>query len=100
MTMPGLALFYGGLVRTKNMLSVLMQTTVIAALVIVVWVVYGYSLAFGGAHLAPTGAAWARLFLSGVTLDSMAATFTRGLRHSGIPLHRLPDDLRLHHRRR
>jgi Amt family ammonium transporter len=48
MILPGLALFYGGLVRVKNMLSVLMQCTLITALVMVIWVVYGYSFAFGG----------------------------------------------------
>src|SRR5690606_39634736 len=48
MTMPGLALFYGGLVRAKNALSVLMQCTMIAAVVMVVWVLWGYSFAFGG----------------------------------------------------
>ncbi|MEO7761656.1 MAG: ammonia channel protein, partial [Casimicrobiaceae bacterium] len=46
MTIPGLALFYGGLVRTKNMLSVLMQVFVIFALIIVLWSIYGYSIAF------------------------------------------------------
>jgi len=77
MILPGLALFYGGLVRTKNMLSVLMQTTMITALVMVVWVVYGYSFAFGGG----TSAYWGglgKLFLAGVTPDSMAATFSAG----------------------
>ena len=48
MLIPGLALFYGGLVRAKNMLSVLMQCTVIGATMMIVWVVYGYSFAFGG----------------------------------------------------
>lgn len=78
MILPGLALFYGGLVRTKNMLSVLMQCTMITALVMVIWVVYGYSMAFGGG----TGAYWGGLgkaFLAGVTPDSMAATFTDGV---------------------
>ncbi|MFZ1727230.1 MAG: ammonium transporter, partial [Albidovulum sp.] len=78
MIVPGLALFYGGLVRTKNMLSVLMQCTMIAALVMVIWVVYGYSVAFGGG----TGTFWGGLgkaFLAGVTPDSMAATFTDGV---------------------
>ncbi|MCV2864130.1 ammonium transporter [Albidovulum sediminicola] len=78
MIVPGLALFYGGLVRTKNMLSVLMQCTMIAAMVMVIWVVYGYSFAFGGG----TGAFWGglgKLFLAGVTPDSMAATFTDGV---------------------
>jgi Amt family ammonium transporter len=46
MTIPGLALFYGGLVRSKNMLSVLMQVFVMFSLITVLWVVYGYSLAF------------------------------------------------------
>lgn len=78
MILPGLALFYGGLVRSKNMLSVLMQCTVITALAMVVWVVYGYSFSFGGG----TGAFWGgmgKLFLSGVTMDSVAATFTDGV---------------------
>ncbi len=78
MIVPGLALFYGGLVRAKNMLSVLMQCTMIAAMVMVIWVVYGYSVAFGGG----TGAYWGglgKLFLAGVTSESMAATFTDGV---------------------
>ena len=77
MILPGLALFYGGLVRAKNMLSVLMQVTMITAMVMVIWVVYGYSFAFGGGE----GAFWggtAKLFLAGVTADSMAATFSEG----------------------
>ena len=48
MILPGLALFYGGLVRSKNMLSVLMQCTIIASLVMVIYVLYGYSVSFGG----------------------------------------------------
>ena len=48
MTIPGLALFYGGLVRTKNMLSVLMQVFVVFSMIVVLWALYGYSLAFGG----------------------------------------------------
>ncbi len=78
MIVPGLALFYGGLVRSKNMLSVLMQCTLITALVMVIWVVYGYSFAFGGG----TGPFWggmSKVFLAGVTPDSMAATFTDGV---------------------
>jgi ammonium transporter, Amt family len=77
MILPGVALFYGGLVRTKNMLSVLMQSTLITAMVMVIWVLYGYSFAFGGA-----GTYWGgldKLFLAGVTADSMAATFTDGV---------------------
>lgn len=77
MTLPGLALFYGGLVRSKNMLSILMQTTIIACLMMVVWVVYGYSVTFGGSTSAIWGGT-AKLFLAGVTADSMAATFSAG----------------------
>lgn len=75
MLVPGLALFYGGLVRTKNMLSILMQCTVIGALVMVIWVVYGYSFAFGGGT-SPFWGGTAKLFLAGVTTDSTAATFS------------------------
>jgi Amt family ammonium transporter len=77
MTLPGLALFYGGLVRSKNMLSVLMQTTIIACLVMVIWVVYGYSVTFGGGT-SPYWGGFGKLFLSGVNADSMAATFSAG----------------------
>jgi len=75
MILPGLALFYGGLVRSKNMLSVLMQVTMITAMVMVIWVVYGYSFAFGGGE-GPFWGGMAKLFLAGVTADSMAATFS------------------------
>ncbi|MCM2396459.1 ammonium transporter [Rhizobium sp. S95] len=75
MLVPGLALFYGGLVRAKNMLSVLMQCTVIGASIMLVWVIYGYSFAFGGSTNAFFGGT-AKLFLSGVTMDSTAATFS------------------------
>lgn len=77
MSIPGLALFYGGLVRSKNMLSVLMQVFVIFCLMTVLWVVYGYSLAFteGGAFIGGLD----KLFLKGVTVDSVAATFSKGV---------------------
>jgi Amt family ammonium transporter len=78
MILPGLALFYGGLVRSKNMLSVLTQTTMITALVMVVWVFYGYSFAFGGGT-SPWWGGTGKLFLAGVTMDSMSATFTDGV---------------------
>lgn len=78
MLIPGLALFYGGLVRAKNMLSVLMQCTVIGAAMMIVWVVYGYSFAFGGSESAYFGG-FAKLFLAGVTVDSTSATFTDGV---------------------
>ncbi len=79
MTIPGLALFYGGLVRAKNMLSVLMQVFAGFCMLSLLWVIYGYSLAFGGNSeglLAPYIADFSKLFLSGVTPDSTAATFS------------------------
>ncbi len=78
MLIPGLALFYGGLVRTKNMLSILMQCTVIGAMVMVIWVIYGYSMAFGGGT-SPFWGGFGKVFLAGVTKDSLAATFTAGV---------------------
>lgn len=78
MLMPGLGLFYGGLVRAKNMLSVLMQCTIIGAVMMLVWVIYGYSFAFGGSTNAYFGGT-AKLFLSGVTMESTAATFSDGV---------------------
>ncbi|MDP1690609.1 MAG: ammonium transporter [Burkholderiaceae bacterium] len=77
MTIPGLALFYGGLVRSKNMLSVLMQVFMIFALISVLWVVYGYSLAFSASN--PFIGTLDKLFLKGVTPDSIAATFSKGV---------------------
>ncbi|MEY2619714.1 MAG: putative ammonia permease [Pseudomonadota bacterium] len=77
MTLPGLALFYGGLVRSKNMLSVLMQVFVISALIYVLWVVYGYSMAFTGGN--PFIGSFDKLFLKGITPDSVAATFNKGV---------------------
>ena len=78
MLIPGLALFYGGLVRAKNMLSVLMQCTVIGATMMIVWVVYGYSFAFGGST-SPYFGGFAKMFLAGVSTDSTAATFSEGV---------------------
>ncbi|MDQ5915117.1 MAG: ammonium transporter, Amt family [Pseudomonadota bacterium] len=77
MSLPGLALFYGGLVRTKNMLSVLMQVFVTFALISLLWVVYGYSVAFteGGGFFGTLD----KLFLKGVTVDSVVATFSKGV---------------------
>ncbi|MEO6299867.1 MAG: ammonia channel protein, partial [Paracoccaceae bacterium] len=73
MTVPGLALFYGGLVRSKNMLSVLMQCTLITALVMVIWVLWGYTMAFGGGP-SPYWGGFGKLFLGGVTKDSLSGT--------------------------
>ena len=77
MSVPGLALFYGGLVRSKNMLSVLMQVMMIFSLIVVLWCIYGYSLAFteGGAFFG----GFDRLFLKGMTFDSLGATFSKGV---------------------
>jgi Amt family ammonium transporter len=77
MTIPGLALFYGGLVRSKNMLSVLMQVFVVSSLVYVLWVIYGYSVAFTGG--SPFFGGFDKLFLKGITPDSIAATFSKGV---------------------
>ena len=74
MALPGLALFYGGLVRSKNMLSVLMQVMVVFSLISVLWAVYGYSLAFGGEGTIIAGLD--KMFLKGITMDSLADTFT------------------------
>jgi ammonium transporter, Amt family len=73
MTIPGLALFYGGLVRSKNMLSVLMQVMVTFSLIVVLWAIYGYSLAFTEGNSFVGG--FDRLFLKG-TWDNVAGTFT------------------------
>ena len=78
MTVPGLALFYGGLVRTKNMLSVLMQVLVVFSMIVVLWAAYGYSLAFGAEGLIIGD--FSRVFLLGITPDSLADTFTEGVK--------------------
>ncbi len=77
MTIPGLALFYGGLVRSKNMLSVLMQVFVVSSLIYVLWSIYGYSVAFTGG--TPFFGSFDKLFLKGITPDSIAATFSKGV---------------------
>src|SRR5262245_1840311 len=76
MTIPGLALFYGGLVRTKNMLSVLMWVFYCVCVVVLIWVIYGYSMAFTGGTSIVGG--FSKAFLAGVTPDSKAATFSVG----------------------
>jgi Amt family ammonium transporter len=78
MALPGLALFYGGLVRAKNMLSVLMQVMVVFSLISILWVFYGYSLAF--TEGSPYIGSLSKLFLSGVTVDTLADTFTDGVK--------------------
>ncbi len=75
MTVPGLALFYGGLVRSKNMLSVLMQVMVTFSLIVVLWFIYGYSLAFTEGNAFFGG--FDRLFMKGIW-DNVAGTFANG----------------------
>lgn len=77
MTLPGLALFYGGLTRSKNVLSILVQCMVVFSMIAVLWTIYGYSFAFteGSAFIGGLD----RLFLGGVTPDSVAATFSKGI---------------------
>ena len=77
MIVPGLALFYGGLVRTKNMLSVLTQIIAVASLAMLMWAIYGYTMAFGDGGNAFI-AGFGKMFLSGITADSTAATFSDG----------------------
>ena len=98
MTVPGLALFYGGLVRTKNMLSMLMQVFFAVCIVCIIWVLYGYSLAFseGGSLNAYVGG-----FVQGFPGRRHAGVDGRDVhrrrRNPRVCLHLLPDDLCLHH---
>src|SRR3546814_12207530 len=77
MILPGLALFYGGLVRSKNMLSVMSQVLGITSVAILVWVGWGYSLAFDAGN--PFCGGTSRLLLAGITGDSVADTFSDGV---------------------
>lgn len=77
MTIPGLALFYGGLVRSKNMLSVLMQVFTVFSLCVVLWVLYGYSIAFTEGNAFFGG--FDKILLKGVGVESVAATFSKGV---------------------
>lgn len=77
MAIPALGLFYGGLVRSKNMLSVLMQTFMIVCLVAVLWVTFGYSLAFTSG--SPFVGGLSKAFLSGVGVSTFAATFSNNV---------------------
>ncbi|WP_018236002.1 ammonium transporter [Ensifer sp. BR816] len=80
MTVPGLALFYGGLVRAKNMLSVLMQVLMITAVVMIIWVTYGYSLAFtDGGSLNSFIGGFSKMFLAGVDTTTLAESFSKGV---------------------
>lgn len=77
MGLPGIALFYGGMVRSKNVLSILVQVFVVFSLLTVLWVAYGYSLAFSGS--ATLIGNFTHLFLAGITPASTVATFSRGV---------------------
>jgi ammonium transporter, Amt family len=77
MAIPGLALFYGGMVRTKNMLSMLMKVFASFSLLSILWAIYGYSVAFTDGNAFFGGLS--KMFLSGVTTGSVAATFSKGV---------------------
>ena len=77
MTIPGLALFYGGLVRAKNVLSVLTQVFICFSLIGILWVIYGYSIAFTGGSVFFGGLS--KFFLLGVDTSTLAATFSKGV---------------------
>ena len=82
MSIPGLALFYGGLVRTKNMLSVLMQVFMIVAIAGLVWACWGYSMAFssgGSGPLAPFVGGFSKVMMAGVTSGTFSATFSNNV---------------------
>jgi Amt family ammonium transporter len=80
MTIPGLALFYGGLVRSKNMLSVLTQVFAVVCITMLIWVTYGYSLAFtNGGGLNDFVGGFSKAFLSGVDPTTTVATFSNGV---------------------
>ncbi|HEY5139663.1 MAG TPA: ammonium transporter [Methylococcales bacterium] len=77
MVIPGLALFYGGMVRAKNMLSVLMQVFVIFSMMAILWAIYGYSIAFTEGNAFFGG--FSKMFLTGITPESLGATFSKGV---------------------
>jgi Amt family ammonium transporter len=82
MILPGLQLFYGGLTRSKNMLSTMTQIGAATCFAMLIWVVFGYTMAFGpdaSDSLKPYIASFDKLFLAGITPDSTAATFTDGV---------------------
>src|SRR6201984_2350424 len=80
MSIPGLALFYGGLVRTKNMASVLTQVFAIVSMIGVTWTLYGYSMAFSdGGSMTPWVGGFSKAFMHGIDASSTAATFSNGV---------------------
>src|SRR3546814_9310778 len=89
MAIPGLVLFYGGLVRAKNMASVLTQVFVIVSVVALIWVCWGYSLAFTSGN--PFVGGLDKMFLRGVDATTLAGTFSNGVckigrAHVGTPV--------------
>jgi len=105
MTIPGLSLFYAGMVRAKNVLSVMMQCFAITALMTVLWTIYGYSLAFDttgmtkeAINLSTFIGGFGKAFFNGVGRDSLTCRPRQPhLGHSGNGVRHLPDDLRHHH---
>ena len=96
MTIPGLALFYGGMVRSKNVLSVLMQVFVTFSLIALLWAIYGYSIAFTRA--TPFFGGFDRLFMAGMTAaDVGGGDVQQGCLHPRVRVLRVPADLRGHH---
>ena len=79
MTIPGLAIFYGGLVRTKNVLSMLMQVFAVVCVVSILWVVYGYSITYTGGSFGTYLGGLSKAFLRGVTVDAGVSTFSNGV---------------------
>jgi Amt family ammonium transporter len=77
MTLPGLALFYAGMVRVKNILSILMQVFIIFCMVAVLWALYGYSIAFTEGNAFFGG--FDKVFLRGINADAVVATFSKGV---------------------
>ncbi len=95
MTIPGLALFYGGMVRSKNMLSVLMHVFYTVCICVLIWVIYGYSLAFTGGSAFIGG--FDKIFLKGITTDSTGRHLLGRRDHPRAHLRRVPDDVRRDH---
>ena len=98
MSIPGLALFYGGLVRTKNMASVLTQVFAIVSMVGVIWALYGYSLAFSdGGSMTPYIGGFAKAFMHGDRRQFDRGDLLQRRRDPRTRLFRLPDDVRDDH---
>ncbi len=97
MILPGLALFYGGLTRSKNMLSTMTQIGTVTAICMIIWVGWGYSEAFGDGGNAVI-ASFSKVLLHGVNSTTTAATFTDGRRNPRICVCLFSDDLRCDHR--